>query len=248
MKFRSETVSVIALALIAAAACSEKAPEPAAPAPEAAAPAEPAAPAPAAPDVSKLPAGAYKSDPTHSTLTFHVNHLGFSNYTASFSSFTTDLQLDPAAPETAKVTATIDLNSLTLPSPPKGFKDELLNDQWLDKKTGAQMKFESTGVTKTGPATADVAGNLTLKGITKPVTLHVTFNGGYEGHPMDPHARIGFSAKGSLKRSDFNISIGIPVPPSTMGVGDEVSFEIETELSGPEWKDPGTAPATPPAQ
>lgn len=246
MKIRFEAASAIALGLIATAACSEKGPEPAAPAPEAAAPA--ADPAPAAPDVSKLPAGAYKSDASHSTLTFHVNHLGFSNYTASFSSFSVDLQLDPAAPETAKVTATIDLSSLTLPSPPKGFKDELLNDDWLDRKTTAQMKFESTGVTKTGPATADVAGNLTLKGVTKPVTLHVTFNGGYEGHPMDPNARIGFSAKGTLKRSDFNISMGIPVPPSTMGVGDEVSFEIETELSGPAWNDPGTAPATPTAQ
>lgn len=238
MKYGAAAVSTIALAL---AACSPSAP--AAPVtPEPAAPVEPAAPAPAAPDVSKLPAGVYKTDPSHSTLIFHVTHLGFSNYTASFSTFNTELTLDPAAPENAKVTATIDLASLTLPAPPKGFKDELLNDQWLDRKTTPQMTFESTGVTKTGPATADVAGNLTLKGITKPVTLQVTFNGGYEGHPMDPHARIGFSAKGVLKRSDFNVSLGIPVPPSTMGVGDEVSFEIETELSGPELK------TAPPAQ
>lgn len=241
----TSTVSVIAIMALALAACSEKAPAPVEPTPaaEAVAPAEPAAPAP---DVSQLPAGVYTTDPTHSTLTFHVNHLGFSHYTASFSTVKTELTLDPAKPEEAKVVATIDLASLTLPSPPKGFKDELLNDQWLDKKTTPQMKFESTGVTKTGPATADVVGNLTLKGVTKPVTLHATFNGGYPGHPMDPHARIGFSANGVLKRSDFGVSVGIPVPPSTMGVSDEVAFEIETELSGPEWKDPGTA--TPPAQ
>ena len=248
MKYQSGAVSVIALATLAFAACSPSAPAPAepTPAPEAAAPAEPAA-APA-PDVSQLPAGVYKTDPSHSTLVFHVNHLGFSNYTASFTGVKTELTLDPAAPETAKVTATIDLSSLTLPAPPKGFVDELLSAQWLDKKTTPQMKFESTGVTKTGPATADIAGNLTLKGVTKPVTLHATFNGGYGGHPQDPHARIGFSADGVLKRSDFGVSLGIPVPPSTMGVGDDVKFEIETELSGPEWKDPGTTPATPPAQ
>ena len=242
MKHTSGAVSVLALAALAFAACSPSAPAPAEPtAPEVVTPAEPVAPAP---DVSQLPAGVYTTDPSHSMLVFHVNHLGFSHYTASFSGVKTELTLDPAAPETAKVIATIDLASLTLPAPPKGFVDELLSAPWLDKKTTPQMKFESTGVTKTGPATANVAGNLTLKGVTKPVTLHVTFNGGYGGHPQDPHARIGFSANGVLKRSDFGVSLGIPVPPSTMGVGDDVTFEIETELSGPAWKDPGT-PAPP---
>ena len=220
------------------AACSPQASAPAEPAP---APVAEAPPAPPAPDVSKLPAGAYKLDPSHASLTFHVNHLGFSHYTASFSTFTADLQLDPANPETATVTATIDLASLTLPNPPKGFKDELLNKDWLDKATTPLLKFESTSVSKTGPATADITGNFTMKGITKPVVLHAAFNGGYEGHPYDPNARIGFSAKGMLKRSDFDVSVGIPVPPSTMGVFDDVSFEIEAEFSGPEWK--GAPPA-----
>ena len=85
----------------------------------------------------------------------------------------------------------------------------------------------------TGPATADVTGDLTLKGVTKPVTLHATFNGGYEGHPQDPHARIGFSAHGVLKRSDFGITLGIPAPGTTMGVFDDVEFAIDAEFSGP---------------
>ncbi len=239
MNYPYGAVSLIAFAC---AACSPSVPAEPAPAPQAAAPAEPTV-SPAAPDVSQLPAGAYTSDPTHSSLTFHVSHLGFSNYTASFQAFSVDLTLDPATPETAKVKATIDLASLTLPTPPKGFVDELLGAQWLGKKTTPQMKFDSTGVTVTGPATADIAGNLTLKGMTKPVTLHATFNGGYPGHPMDPHARIGFSIKGSLKRSDFEISNGIPVPPSTVGVGNEVTFEIESELTGPALKDGTTPPA-----
>jgi polyisoprenoid-binding protein YceI len=244
MKYASATAPFAAIVALALSACSPSAPPPVepAPAPEVA----PAAPAPAAPDVSQLPAGAYKIDPTHSTLIFHVSHLGFSAYTGSFSDFTIDLTLDPAAPEKATVSATIDLASLTIPKPPKGFVDELLSPAWLDKSTTPQMKFESASVTKTGPATADIAGNLTLKGVTKPVTLHATFNGGYPGHPMDPNARIGFSVKGVLKRSDFGISFGIPVPPSTMGVGDEVTFEIETELTGPALKAAGAA--TPPAQ
>jgi hypothetical protein len=69
--------------------------------------------------------------------------------------------------------------------------------------------------------------------VTKPVTLHATFSGGYEGHPMDPAARVGFWAHGTLKRSSFGIGIGIPAPGSTMGVFDGVTIDIETEFTGP---------------
>lgn len=224
-----KTTAALAIWLLSTAACSQQdsAAPPSAPEPPA------AAPAPAAPDVSKLPAGDYAIDPSHSSLTFKVNHLGFSNYTAQFRAFTAALKLDPANPETASVRAEIDLASLSLPTPPAGFVEELLGEQWLGAATTPKLTFDSTSVTKTGPATADIAGNLTMKGVTKPVTLQATFNGGYEGHPQDPHARIGFSAKGVLKRSDFGISLGIPAPGSTMGVFDDVAFEIETEFTGP---------------
>ncbi len=230
----TQTATIIASLLLALSSCSPGEPATAATAPEAA-PAEIAA-APAAPDVSKLPAGAYKLDPSHATLVFKVNHLGFSNYTAQFRTFAADMTLDPAQPETAKLTATVELNSLAIPAPPAGFIDELLSDTWLGASITPQMKFESTSITRTGPATADIVGDLTLKGATKPVTLHATFNGGYEGHPMDPAARIGFSAHGTLKRSDFGIDIGIPAPGSTMGVFDEVTIDIETEFTGPALK------------
>jgi len=63
--------------------------------------------------------------------------------------------------------------------------------------------------------------------------LNATLNGGYAGHPMDPRARIGFSAKGVLKRSDFGVAYGIPEPGSNMGVGDNVDVIIEAEFNGP---------------
>jgi polyisoprenoid-binding protein YceI len=65
------------------------------------------------------------------------------------------------------------------------------------------------------------------------MVLNAKFNGGYRGHPMDPHARIGFSATGVLKRSEFGITYGIPAPGTTMGVSDEVNVIVETEFSGP---------------
>ncbi len=238
MKF-IQSAAVIAIGLLSVNGCTPGEQAPAATAPVAA-PTETAAPAP---DVSKLPAGAYRIDPSHASLTFKVNHLGFALYTAQFLTFTADLQLDPANPETATVTAEVDLASLLLPTPPAGFKEELLGDNWLGAATTPKMQFVSTGVTRTGPSTADIAGNLTMKGVTQPVTLHAIFNGGYEGHPQDPNARIGFSAHGTLKRSAFGVSLGIPAPGSTMGVFDDVQIEIEAEFTGPAMAGPAPPPA-----
>ena len=64
--------------------------------------------------------------------------------------------------------------------------------------------------------------------------LVATYNGGYAGMPnMDPQARVGFSARGSFKRSDFGIAYGVPAPGTTMGVGDLIDFSIEAEFTGP---------------
>ncbi|MEO6341280.1 MAG: YceI family protein [Caulobacteraceae bacterium] len=216
-----------ACALAALAACSPapkdsvKASEPA------------AAPAPPSPAKVDLPAGAYTLDKAHADLTFKLSHLGFSNYTARFADFDVKLQFEPANPSAMKVEATIDPRSLTLPHPPAGFTKELLGPQWLDVAKFPAITFRSTGVELTGPKTAKVTGDFTLHGVTKPVVLDATFHGGYAGHPMDPHARIGFSATGKLKRGDFGVASGIPAPGSTMGVGDEIDVIIEAELSGP---------------
>ena len=85
----------------------------------------------------------------------------------------------------------------------------------------------------TGANTVRIHGDLTLHGVTRPIVLAATFNGGYAGHPMDPNARIGFSAQATLRRSEFGITYGIPAPGTTMGVGDEVDVVIEAEFTGP---------------
>jgi len=191
----------------------------------------------AAPDVGKLPAGTYRSDPAHTSLTFEVDHLGFSHYTARFAKIGAQMTFDPAHPEAAQLTALIDPQSLQLNAPPAGFHDALMGKDWFGAAQFPDIRFVSTQVARTGAATADVSGNLSLHGVTKPVVLHVRFNGGYPGLPgYDPNARIGFSATGSLKRSDFGISFGVPQPGSSMGVGDRVDFQIETEFTGPPLK------------
>jgi polyisoprenoid-binding protein YceI len=190
-----------------------------------------------APSVANIPAGDYKTDPAHTSLTFGVDHLSYSHYTAHFTDIDARLKLDPAHPETAALTVTIDPKSLELNTPPKGFHDEMMGKMFFDAASFPKITYASTQINMTGVNTARVTGDLTLHGVTRPVTLYVTFNGGYPGLAgMDPNARIGFSAKGKLKRSLFGMTSGIPAPGTTMGVGDEVDFSIETEMTGPALK------------
>lgn len=199
------------------------------------------APAPAAPPApvkTEAPAGVYALDPAHADLSFKVNHIGFSNYTARFTRFDAKLVLDPADPTRTTVEATVDPRSLALPSPPAGFTQALLGPDWLDAGKYPQITFRSTSVELTGADTARIHGDLTLHGQTKPIVLEAKFNGGYAGNSFDPHARIGFSAHGAFKRSDFGVSYGLPPPNSTMGVGDEVTVALEAEFTGPAWTPP----------
>jgi polyisoprenoid-binding protein YceI len=186
-----------------------------------------------------VPAGAYTLDKAHASLIFRVNHIGFSNYTRRFKRFDAKLQFDPANMARSSVTVSVDATSLETdyPTPEKlDFNAELQNEQWLDTAKFPQMTFRSSKVEVTAPSTLKISGDLTLRGVTRPMVLDATYNGGYEGQPMDPHARIGFSAHGTLKRSDFGMTIGIPAPGTTMGVGDEVEVIIEAEFNGPPLK------------
>jgi len=191
----------------------------------------------AAPDaLGEAPSGDYTLDKAHASLIFRVNHIGFSHFTAQFTKFDAQLSLDTKDPRASRVTATIDPASLSLNAPPAGFLESLLGEKWFSTAAFPQMTFRSTRVEVTATKTALVTGDLAFRGVTKPVTLEVTFNGGYAGHPYDPNARVGFSAHGSLKRSDFGVSEGIPPPGSTMGVGDDVEIIVEAEFNGPPLK------------
>ncbi|MES2894423.1 MAG: YceI family protein [Pseudomonadota bacterium] len=228
------------LATAGAVACSPK------PAEKAEAITAPAAAAAPAVTNTALP-GAYIIDPDHTSVTFRANHLGLSKYTARFTKVGADLQFDPANPSAMSVSATIDPRSLeTDYSKPAtvDFDAELAGPSWLDAAKFPQIAFKSTKVEPTGPNTAKVTGDLSLHGVTKPVILDVTFNGGMAPNAMDPAgSRIGFSARGALKRSDFGVSYGIPAPGSNFGVGDEVEVIIETEFT--QVPPAGAAPAAP---
>lgn len=180
-----------------------------------------------------VPAGAYTIDKAHTSLVFRVNHLGFSTYTGRFARVDAQLQFDPGNIAASRLEVTIDPRSIEADNAPSGFLDTLAGKDWLDADRFPAMTFVSKSIERTGGNAFRIRGELTMHGVTKPVTLAARYNGGYAGHPYDPQARIGFSATGTLRRSDFGVSLGIPAPGTTMGVGDEVEIVIETELTGP---------------
>ena len=199
--------------------------------------AKPAAPdAIPVPSTAPIPAGAYTLDKSHASLLFRLSHLAFSHYTARFTKYDAQLQFDPANPAASSVKVTIDPKSIDADGAPEGFMATLAGPQWLDAAKYPAITYRSTRVEKVGANGLRISGELELHGVKKPVTLNATYNGGYSSHPFEPRPRIGFSAKGTLKRSEFGIAYGVPDPGTTFGVGDDLEIVIESEFVGPELK------------
>lgn len=173
-----------------------------------------------------VPSGAYVMDNTHASLTFRINHLGLSNYTARFTDFDINLNLDVDNPENSTVTATVNPTSVRTDYPgEKDFDGEIANDaNFFNAGQFPEVTFASTSVEKTGDNTATITGDLTMLGTTLPITLDATLVGALEQHPFVGSPAVGFSATGTLDRSDFGMTHLIP------NVGDAVTFIIEAEF------------------
>ena len=176
-------------------------------------------------DIARAPAGAYKLDPSHTAVVWRVSHLGVANYTARFDKISGEMTLNPTDPTRSSLSVSIETASVST---------GLRNDQGelaFDKKIGealgapahAAITLRSTALTRTSPTTGTITGDLTLNGVTKPVTLAATFGGG-RVHPFTQKYMLGFSATGAFKRSDFGVTAWAGA------VGDEVQLQIDTEL------------------
>jgi polyisoprenoid-binding protein YceI len=188
-------------------------------------------------DLGSPPAGTYHPDPAHTRLWFIVDHLGFSKYMALFTKVDATLQFDPEHPEAMSVTATVDLRSLETHNPATdyNFNEIVSGVDLLNAPAHPEATFVSTKVALTGENTADVTGDMTLNGVTKPVVWKASYNGGWGHMPLDPMgARAGFSLETVIKRSDFGIDFGIPESGSEMGVGDPVQIFVEVEMVNPD--------------
>lgn len=162
----------------------------------------------------------YAFDTAHTSVIWKAGHMGFSFPHGIFSNIEGTLVLDEADISKSAVDVTIPLDKLATGIPK--FDDHLKSKDFFNVEKSPAAKFVSTKVEKTGDKTAKLTGDLTLNGITKPVTLDVTLNKQGE-HPMMKKKAVGFSATAQIKRSDFGITYGIPNVP------DEVDLEIQAE-------------------
>lgn len=180
------------------------------------------------------PAGQYQIDKAHASLLMRANHMGFSTYTTRFSRYESELSFDPNDIPGSTLVTTIDASSFEMDAAPQFCLDIMKGPQFLEVAKFPTIVYRSKTVRMTGPKAFEIDGTLTLHGVTRPLILTGTYNGGYPGMPkMDPHARIGFSAHGAFKRSEFGLVADLPPPGTTMGVGDLVDVSIEAEYSGP---------------
>ncbi len=188
-------------------------------------PAETPAPEPQAIAIN-IPTGAYPLDPHHTTLHVRARHFGLSYYTLRFNGVTGTLNFNAEDPAQSSIEASVAINTLdTTYMGERNFDAELQNSEWLDGLTYPTATFRSTAVERTGPNTGRVTGDLTIRGISHPITLDVTYNASHAQHPMGfPMQLIGFSAKGSFLRSQYGVNV---LPESSPGANDGVSDEVE---------------------
>lgn len=165
---------------------------------------------------AKVQAGTYKIDPDHTQVIWSVDHFGFSRLYGMVGGMSGTLRLDPARLDQAVVQVDIPLSGLTVTSP--GFAKHLQTADLFDTAKFPTARFVSRQVTARGQQ-ATIAGDLTIKGVTKPVVLQARFHGA-GANPMNKAETVGFSATAKLNRSDFNLGYAVPA------VSDEVQLEI----------------------
>ncbi len=171
---------------------------------------------PAAAQVEK-----YSFDKAHTQIVFSVNHLGFSNSMGKFLNYDGHFTFDRATPENSSIEVSIKTDSIEMND--QKWNDHMKNEDFFNVEKFPTMDFKSTAITVTGENSADITGDLTILGVTKPVTMSVVHNKS-DAHPFAPDRFVaGFSATAKIKRSDFGMNYGLPA------VGDDVEIRIEVE-------------------
>ncbi len=174
---------------------------------------------PADPNSASVRSGNYVVEPHHTRVLFSVSHFGFSTWYGDFTHASGSLVLDPRHPSAAHLDVTVPIDSVSTTN--SKLDGELKGADWFDATRFPTSRFISRSVVTTGAGKADVAGDLTLHGITRPVVLHVSFNGAGI-NPLDKTYTVGFEARGMISRTAFGITKYVPL----------VSDRVELILSG----------------
>lgn len=169
---------------------------------------------------------AWKFDPSHSSVQFVARHMMLSKVRGEFEKFNVDLNLDMDNPENSSVEARIDANSINTREPQRDA--HLRSPDFLNAAEYPELIFKSTRVERTGEDTAKVYGDLTIRGVTRPVVLDVT----YTGMSKSPWGttNIGFEATTKINREDWGLTWNVALETGGWLVGKEITINIETEF------------------
>lgn len=177
---------------------------------------------PGALNAAGVPAGRYQVDPAHTHASWVVNHMGFSLLEGMFGAVDGSIAIDFARLQESKVEVGFDVSDLSVTT--SAFADHLKSADLFDVARFPRAQFVSTKIAPTGPHRAIVTGDLTIKGITKPVTLDAAFIGAGT-NPMSGKLNFGFAATAIIKRSEFDLGFIVPV------VSDNVKLRINAAFA-----------------
>jgi len=173
-----------------------------------------------------VPSGTYAIESSHTEVLFSVMHFGFSNYYGQFPGATGTLTLDAKTPANSQLDVSIPVGQVWTASP--RLVEELKSADWFNAATYPTMTFHSTKVTQTSDTTADIEGNLTMHGVTHPITLKATFNKGAP-NPMNQHFTTGFEVSGVVKRSEFGVNKYVPFVSDDVKLIISAAFERQAK-------------------
>lgn len=166
---------------------------------------------------AEVQAGSFAVDTNHTQIGFTLSHMGFSNFTGRLSEATGTLTLADGDHSASKLSVSVPAK--TFSTSIAKLDGELTSADWFDAAKFPTITFTSTKVTPTGPDSATITGELTLHGVTKPVTLTAHFVGA-GANPLSKKYTVGFDATGTVKRSDFGVTKYVPL------IGDEVELSL----------------------
>lgn len=168
----------------------------------------------------------WQNDKAHSQLAFTVNHLGVSEVSGTFNNF--DVTINAAQPDFSDASFSFSADVASIDTRIEMRDNHLKSKDFFDVANHPKITFKSTGIKKAGKNKFKLTGDITLLGVTKPITLDLKYFGSVE-NPMSKKTTAGFQLTGSLKRSDFNLGAGFPAPM----ISDEVTIKADGEFTKP---------------
>lgn len=168
----------------------------------------------------------WAADPTHSELGFKIKHLMITNVSGSFKNFTVEAETEGEDFRTATITLNADMDSINTNNEARD--THLRTADFFETDKYPQLNFRSTGIEKLDDETFKLHGDLTLKGITQPVTLNVE----YSGIAKDPWGgeRAGFVVTGKISRSAFGVTFNAVLETGGVALSDDVKIHSELQL------------------